>query len=139
MKKALLLLLPTALVLGACDIFGNSEPLDFQLFVREISELRDEEPFLTARTEFNRIVVQGEIVLNCLGNAPSGNVVQVSRTQFRVTMTEQSGEPSCSAGERLFEFDAFIGPLVAGSYRVDLIYQRIGAAPETVLSQQFTL
>jgi hypothetical protein len=133
MRTRLLLLLPL-LALGACDVLSTSDEIDFLMQIREV------EPFETAppiemRTEAGRIVVTGGSVTECVQNAPTGNVVLISRTQIEVRLTEQQGEAACTPGRRYFEYDVFIGPLHPRRYQVNVTYRELDGTQRNLATQ----
>jgi hypothetical protein len=135
-----LLPLLAVLVFGACDILGGNDQIEFQMFIQEVLEPpEDGPPPTTATVESGRIVVRGYITTDCLQNAPAGNVVQISRNQVHVVLTEERLDTGCTPAERLFLYNAFIGPLELRTYLVNVIHHELGASPETVFSQQVTV
>jgi hypothetical protein len=134
MKNPLMLLV-LALTLGACDILGSRNELQFTLSIREIDEIDFDNPKRAARTELARIVVEGELWTNCRENVPAGDVVLAGRNQIRVVITERKAEPGCTPTVSLYDFVAVIGPLEAGLYQVSIIYQDLGVPARTVLEQ----
>jgi hypothetical protein len=125
--------------LGACDLLGSDDSVQFQLLVRQTSAPDPEEVVFTSRTEHGRIVASGGITISCEEYGLNANVVRASRTQMNLFVVEQQQLTGCTRTDRFYAYDAFIGPIEPATYLFSIIHRKVETGDVTVYSEHLTV
>jgi hypothetical protein len=127
------------LSLGACDLLGSDDSVQFQLLVQEAPHPGPDGVVFTSRTEHGRIVASGGIVIACDEYGLNANVVKARRTQLTLIVVEQQQVTGCTKTDRFYSYDAFIGPIEPATYLLNIIHRHVGTGDVTVHTEHLTV